>query len=279
MRQTPILLIAAAALHAAAILYCCAAAALPAPEHQTRNIAHRGASGYAPENTMAAFEKAVELGAEMTELDVHRSLDGHIVVIHDSDTNRTTGVVNRIQFMTIEEIRRLDAGSWMSEKFEGEPVPLLYDVLEWARDRIQVNVEIKSAGCEKKVAGMIEKLEMIDRVIVTSFHHEYIAKIKELNPDIRTGALVRDIESEDQLDDIIEECNPDAINPRYLALTEPLVDAAHERGLAVNVYTVNDPVTMKRLIGYGVDGIITNYPDLLEDILRSKAEKQQKKSG
>ncbi len=271
------LLVAIMCFQAAALLYCVAAGALPAPEYKTRIIAHRGASAYAPENTMASFEKARELGADMIELDIHRTLDGHIVVIHDPDTDRTTGVVNKIRFMKLSDIRKLDAGSWMSEKFKDERIPTLYEVLKWAKDKIQVNIEIKSDGCEKKVVKMVEKLDMTDQVIVSSFHHEYLLKIKELNPEIHTGALVGDINSKADLDKIIEACRPDAVNPRYIAVTRTIVKAAHKRGLAVNVYTVDDPVTMKRLIKYGVDGIITNYPDVLDGILKKYAEKQQKK--
>jgi len=247
------------------------AGALPPPLHGVRIIAHRGASGHAPENTMAAFEKAVELGAEMFELDVYRTLDGRIVVIHDADTERTTGVKNLITAMTLKQIKELDAGSWYGEEFKGEPIPLLGDVLEWASGTIQVNVEIKGSGCEERVVKMIEHFHMEDQVIVTSFHHEFLKTIREMNPDIRIGALVKDIESKKAIDKVIEDCNPDAINPRFLLVNKSIVDYAHEKGLAVNPYTINDPITMKRLIRAGVDGIITNYPEMLLEILEERA--------
>ncbi|HOO55984.1 MAG TPA: glycerophosphodiester phosphodiesterase family protein [bacterium] len=242
-------------------------------EYKTRIIAHRGASAYAPENTMAAFKAALDLKAEMFELDIHKTLDGKFVVIHDDTTERTTGFIGAVAFMNYSTIKNLDAGSLFNEKFKGEPVPLLKDVLKWAKGKIQVNIEIKSAGCEKAVVAYINKIDMKNDIIVTSFHHEYLKTIKEMDPDIRTGALVKDITSPSQLDEIIEACHPDAVNPRYILVNKKIVKEAHKRGLAVNPYTVNDAISMKKLISAGVDGIITNYPDVLRTVLENMNSK------
>ncbi|MFA6450262.1 MAG: glycerophosphodiester phosphodiesterase family protein [bacterium] len=240
---------------------------LQPPQGSVRVIAHRGASGYAPENTMAAFKKAVEMGPDMIEFDVHRTIDGKIVVMHDDATLRTTGVKNSLATMTYDEVSKLDAGSSFSKDFAGEKVPTLSEVLEFAKGKVQVNIEIKAPGCEEETVRLINKLGLKETAIVSSFDHNIIKKIKELDPEIKTGALVGDIGSAKNIDSIIENCHPDAINPRYLNVSKSQVKAAHEKGLAVNVYTVNDAVTMQRLIKAGVDGIFSNYPDMLKEVV------------
>lgn len=230
-------------------------------------IGHRGASAYAPENTMASFIKAYELGADMIELDIHVSMDGELIVIHDDDTERTTGTAGLVRLMNSSDILKLDAGSTMSEEFKDEKIPLLKDVLAWAKGKIKINIEIKSEGCEEKTVELLRKYEMTDMVIVSSFHHEYLKKIKELDPSIKTAALVKDISGIKDIKQVVEDCNPDAINPRFLLLNKKTVGIAHKAGLKVYPYTVNDPVSMKRMISAGVDGIITNYPDLVKDLL------------
>jgi glycerophosphoryl diester phosphodiesterase len=242
------------------------AAALPAlalsplPGRSIMVVGHRGASGYAPENTMAAFRIAHEQTADMVELDVYMSADGHVVIMHDKEVDRTTDGEGNIESMTLEQIRLLDAGSWMKPEFAGERVPTLDEVLEWARPRILVNIEIKGAGCEEKIVELVKKHGMIDKVIVSSFHHEYLAKIKDLEPAIKTGALFGDPMD---IEKIVESCHPDAINPKYTLVTADMVKQAHALGLQVNVYTVNDPLSMKQMIKYKVDSIITNFPDML----------------
>jgi len=223
-------------------------------------VGHRGASGYAPENTMAAFRMAHAQSADMIELDVYMSADGHLVVIHDKDVDRTTDGQGSIETMTVEQIKQLDAGAWLKQEFAGERVPTLDEVLEWAKHRIMVNIEIKGAGCEEQIVELVKKHEMTDKVIVSSFHHEYLAKIKKLDPAIATGALFGDPMD---LNEIIEACHPDAINPKYTLVTKEMVTQAHALGLQVNVYTVNDPLSMKQMIKFKVDSIITNFPDML----------------
>jgi glycerophosphoryl diester phosphodiesterase len=247
------------------LTFCVAAPAseLPASKYTVRVIGHRGASGYAPENTMVSYKKAFEMGAEMVELDIYKSADGVLTIMHDSNAKRTTGVDLEIEKTTYAEIAKLDAGSSFGKEFAGEQVPTLEQVLAWAAGKIQVNIEIKGDGCEEGVVSLINKYEMKNSVIVSSFNHAYLKKIKELDPDIQTGALVGDIAGKEDLDKIIEECHPDAVNPRFTGVDKKIVKAAHDRGLQVNVYTVNDPISMRMLIKAGVDGIITNFPDVL----------------
>jgi glycerophosphoryl diester phosphodiesterase len=240
---------------------------LKPPKGPVRVIGHRGASGYAPENTMASFKKAYEMGADMIEFDVHRTKDGEFVISHDGTTDRTTGTKMVIADTTYDELSKLDAGSSFSKDFAGEKMPTLKEVLEWAKGKIQINIEIKSPGCEKATVDLINKFQMKDSAIVTSFDHTIIKKIKELDPEIQTGALTGDIKNVKMIDDIVALCHPNAINPNYLYVNKKIVKAAHEKGLAVNVYTVNDAVSMQRLIKAGVDGIISNFPDVLKDVV------------
>lgn len=235
-------------------------------------VGHRGASGYAPENTMASFKLAHEMGADMVELDVYVSVDGTLVVMHDDTVDRTTDGTGRIEDMTLEQIQKLDAGAKFDEKFKGERVPTLEEVLSWAADKIEVNIEIKGAGCEPGVVELVRKYKMTDKVLVSSFHHEYLVKIKELAPEIKTGALIDDIKD---INAIVDECHPDAINPRYTQLGKKQVREAHDLGLKVNVYTVNDAVTMRMMISTGVDSIITNYPDVLIGIVDKKKKNKE----
>ena len=248
----------------------------PAPQkNKILNVGHRGASGYAPENTMSAFKLAKEMGADMVELDVYRTKDGVLVVMHDADVKRTTDGEGKIEEMMLEQVKKLDAGSRYNPKFAGEKIPALDEVLEWAvAADIQVNIEIKGAGCEELVLAAIEKYKMRDKIIVSSFHHDYIKKIEEADPGIKTGALVKDIEDIDAI--IAASGKPDAVNPRYNMVTKQIVDEAHKRGLAVNVYTVNDPLAMRQMISAGVDSIITNYPDRLGSLINKKKKAGQK---
>lgn len=236
-------------------------------------IGHRGASAYAPENTMASFKKAHELAADMIELDIHRSMDGELFVIHDDDTKRTTGTPGLIKLMSSSEIKTLDAGSWFGEEFAGEKIPTLEEVMEWAKGKIQINIEIKSEGCEEKTVALLKKYDMVSDVIVSSFHHEYLKKTNELNPDVVTAALVRDIEGAGDLKKVIEDCAPEAVNPRYLLLNKKAVSMAHKAGLKVYPYTVNDPISMKRMLSAGADGVITNNPDILRELIYGREEK------
>ncbi|MEW5946025.1 MAG: glycerophosphodiester phosphodiesterase [bacterium] len=230
------------------------------------NCAHRGASGAAPENTLAAFRAAVDAGADMFELDVRLTGDGQMVVIHDDALDRTTDGAGKVSALTLDEIKKLDAGAWFDEKFRGERVPTLRESLEFARGKIRVNIEIKEEGFEEQVVKLVEELDMVGGVFVSSFHHDVIRKIKDLNREILTGALVKVVDAA-ALDALVEKYRPDAINPRYIAVTPAVVKECRRRGLMVFVYTVNEPEMMKRLVRFGVDGVITNYPEKLKEII------------
>ena len=159
----------------------------------TRVIAHRGFSGAAPENTLAAFEKAIEVGADMFELDVLLSRDGRVVVIHDDTLDRTTDGEGKVAAFTLAELKKLDAGSWFSAEFAGERIPTLEEALRLAKGCILVNVEIKTEavgrGVVAKALEVIDELDMKDNVVISSFDPTALAKARELHPGIRTASL------------------------------------------------------------------------------------------
>jgi glycerophosphoryl diester phosphodiesterase len=157
-------------------------------------IGHRGAASLAPENTLASFRKAWENGAEMVELDVQRTKDGHLVVIHDDSVDRTTDGKGIVKDMTLGELKALDAGSWFSYEFRGEKIPTLEEVLDWSRGKIRIDMEIKNSkqypGIEKQITELIEKKGMEKEVIVTSFDPDCIKKMEKLSNEIGSGVLL-----------------------------------------------------------------------------------------
>ncbi len=232
-------------------------------------IAHRGASAYAPENTLAAFELAVEQGADLLELDVHLSADDQPVIIHDETLERTTTGAGRVRDFTLPALKRLDAGSWRGARFRGQRLQSLQEVLERFRDRIGFAVELKAGsgvypGIEGRVVSLLEVYDVVDRSIVLSFDHPALAVVRARNPDVGRVALI-DAGAE-PVPEKITAGVPEGATAVGLAarlVTRQRVRAVREAGLDVYVWTVNEPAVMDALIEWNVTGIITDAPDLL----------------
>ncbi|MGD9396966.1 MAG: glycerophosphodiester phosphodiesterase family protein [Candidatus Thorarchaeota archaeon] len=215
-------------------------------------IAHKGASGYAPENTLLSFQRAIDLEAHMIELDLRETLDGELVCVHDPTVDRTTNGIGAIHELTYKELRGLDAG-------EGEHIPLLTEVLRLASGKIKVNIDLKVIEVEQKLLDLIEDYKMIQDVLVSSFFHGTLGALRDLSENIETAVLI-----EVPIDDLVVyalDFNVNAINPDHKLVTLELVEEAHSVGLKVYPWTVNDLQTMKQLLAFGVDGLITDYPD------------------
>ncbi|MDO5500200.1 MAG: glycerophosphodiester phosphodiesterase family protein [Propionibacteriaceae bacterium] len=237
----------------------------------TQIWAHRGASAYAPENTLPAFALAEELGADGIELDVQLSADGEVVVIHDETLDRTTDAGGRIAELSLAEIRRADASGGAGER---TPVPTLAEVLAAVRPgRMVVNVELKNLtefypGLERAALDVIAASGMADRVIVSSFNHWSLKTVQQLAPAMRVGLLLSDgiyLPWEYAAD-----FGAAAIHPHWGFLRVPgLVDYAHAAGVAVHAWTVNAEADLVAVIGAGVDAVITNHPDVGLAVLRS----------
>lgn len=235
--------------------------------------AHRGASGYAPENTLAAFDLAVEQGAELIECDVHATADGQLIVHHDFNLARTTGHVAEIGQRTLEEVQRLDAGSWRGTQWAGERIPTLAQVLDRYAAQVFINVEIKVDDrpyprIEAEVARAIRDRSLQERVIVSSFDRATIERLRSIDPTLLCGFL-----SEDAPDDALEaaqDLGVTAIHLEASLITGPRLRQAHARGLGLLAWTVDDPVEMVRLVELGVDVVVSNYPDRLREVVLSR---------
>ncbi|MFD1863218.1 glycerophosphodiester phosphodiesterase [Planococcus chinensis] len=234
------------------------------------NVAHRGASGHAPENTMGAFHKGVEMKADYIEIDVQMTKDGELVVIHDTTVDRTTDGTGKVKSLTFEEIRQLDAGSWFSEAYAGEQVPTFDEVLDAFRGKVGILIELKAPelypGIEKKVADALVERNM-DRsnngkIILQSFNHESMKKSKELLPNLPHGILAgagwANV-TEEQLAQFAAYA--DYFNPSMHIVTEELVSDVHEAGMKIYPYTSRSQEQALRLFDLNVDGIITDYTE------------------
>jgi glycerophosphoryl diester phosphodiesterase len=241
----------------------------PSLEHIYANrplvLAHRGASAYAPMNTLAAFELALEQGADGIELDVHRTADDQLVIVHDFSVDETTDGSGVVAEMTLDEINALDAGSWYSESFIGVRVPTLDEVFELINRRAVINVEIKSLsadgdGVEALLADCIRRNHMAAHVIVSSFNPYALARFREAMPAVPIGFLYTPEFS--MLDDeVTRELRYEAIHPFHEIIDAEYVAEAHQNGRYINTWTVNDPVRARALASLGVDAIMTDYPD------------------
>jgi glycerophosphoryl diester phosphodiesterase len=247
------------------------------PGGRTRVIAHRGFSGAAPENTIAAIRAAVEIGADMAEIDVTLSADGHLIVIHDDTLDRTTDGRGAVSGLTLAELQRLDAGAWFAPRFAGERLPTLEAVLAEVEGRILLNVEIKSEavgrGIVDKVAAVIRARRMTDRVIVSSFAPAALEQMRAAAPEIRTAVLFNP-EHHSGLDpvDIVRGLGASAFNIKRTRLTRTMLLRCREAGIPVAVYTVNSPRRLRKVVDRGVHAVFTDHPEkMLEASGRSPA--------
>jgi glycerophosphoryl diester phosphodiesterase len=228
--------------------------------------AHRGASGVAPENTMAAFHKAVVQKADCIELDVQLSKDDQVVVFHDPTLKRTTNGRGRVSNKTLGELMALDAGLWFSEAFEGERIPTLDQVLAFARGRIGLNIEIKRQekrdSVVDKVVAFIEAFGMENDCCITSFEPMILALVKSRKASLRTGLIVGKRHNKK----LVRE-RWDILSVHHHAVSQNIVDACRQSRCELHAWTVNEIADMEKMITLGVDGIITNYPERLRRLL------------
>lgn len=233
-------------------------------------IAHRGDSGSAPENTMAAFERAVASGAHMVELDVQRTLDRTMIVFHDHILGRTTnghGHVRRLPYSSLED---LDAGSWFSEAFAGERIPKLADVLEFLRGRIYLNIELKpfddndptTVQDVHDLVHTVQKSGVADAMIFSSFDHRTLALVKHLDATIPTLAI--QIPGDKRLPSaIVASCGADAWGCALRELAHNRCNDARSHAIPYGVYTVNTAADLSLALSYGVQSVVTNEPSFI----------------
>ncbi|MCI6152655.1 glycerophosphodiester phosphodiesterase [Fusobacterium perfoetens] len=237
----------------------------------TKNFAHRGFSGCYPENTMLAFEKAVEVGADGIELDVQLTKDGEVVIIHDETIDRTTDGKGTVVSFTYEELQKFDA----SFKFRGQmgfnKIPTLREYFELVKDtNIITNIELKTGineyfGIEEKVWELIKEYKLEEKVIISSFNHYSILRMKKIAPSLKCGLL-----SETWIVDAgkyTENLGIECYHPHFANMTKDIVKEIKSHGIEINTWTVNKEEDMRDLIEKGIDIIIGNYPDLAKKII------------
>ncbi len=227
-------------------------------------IGHRGANNVAPENTLKSFKKAIELGADYIEFDIHKSKDGKIVVMHDSSTFATTGHKGSIRRMTLEELKELDCG-------EGEKIPTLREVIELAKGKIGLQIEIKAKSLADSLVSLLKSENLIESTLISSFLHEELLKIKKIEPNLKVATLepiTTKISKEWSylggiiINAITYSCH--AVHPLYNLVNQKFVDFVHKNNLKINIWTVNSRAAMKKFVRMGVDGLIT------DNILKAK---------
>jgi glycerophosphoryl diester phosphodiesterase len=276
--------------------------------HMSKNkplvIAHRGARSLAPENTLAAAQKAYDLGADLWELDVAVTADGELVLMHDDTLERTCNVKEvfpdrapwNVWDFTLAEIQTLDCGSWFNRKdpfgqvqagkvpfedqksYTGEQAPTLKAALQFTQEHHwRVNVELKEQPTEpltrasiEKTVSLITEMGMDDglQAVISSFNHEYLRRVRELNPNIPVQAIISKLIR--NLPDYLDELGAEACNPKINTWSYQKMAAMESQGVHFNVWTVNDELVMKALINSGVSGIITDYPQTLIALLEQQ---------
>ena len=237
----------------------------PVPPPRPLVIGHRGASADAPENTIAAFELALEQGADGIELGVHLSSDGHPVVIHDFTLERTTDGVGPVGGRSVRELKRLDAGGWYGRRFRGQRVQTLQEVLERFRDRARFWIELpghpaRYPGIEERVVSMVEIYDVVDRVLVQSFDPAAIARVRALNREIPVGALVARVPLPPE---VLRPGAAAAVGLDARLATDAVLAEIRRAELDCYVRTVDEPAQMDRLVAWGVSGLVTDRPGLL----------------
>jgi len=239
---------------------------------QVDNIAHRGATGYAPENTVAGFDLAVDMKADYIEIDVQRSKDGELVVIHDTSVDRTTDGTGKVGDLTFDYLRSLDAGSWKGEQFAGEPIPTFEEILDRYHGKVGILIELKAPelypGIEEQVADKLKERNLDkpqnEKIIIQSFNFESMKTMDQLLPNVPIGVLTSN--RADTTAEALQEFSAyaDWFNPSYGIVTEELVNQVHSLGMQIGSWTVRSQDAADFLFEMDVDAIITDYPDYVD---------------
>ena len=216
-------------------------------------IGHRGARAYAPENTLTSFKKAIEIGVDAVELDVRKTKDNQLVVIHDADVKRTTNGEGLVGELTLKEIKDFDAG-------DGEKIPTLEETLDFLDKKVKVFVELKEAGIEDQVLSIVHGKGLEKNVVIVSFLEDALKKVRELNKDIETGLIYA--KHKNPLKTALE-LKANYLLALYRFTHTANVEKAHECGLKVVVWTINNPEEAEEYAKKGVDGIASDKPDIL----------------
>jgi glycerophosphoryl diester phosphodiesterase len=239
---------------------------------QVDNVAHRGATGYAPENTIAGFDLAVDMKADYIEIDVQRSKDGELVIIHDTTVDRTTDGTGKVGDLTLQQLQGLDAGSWKGESFTGESIPTFEEILDRYHGKVGILIELKAPelypGIEEQVAEALKERNLDqpqnEKIIIQSFNFESMKKTDKLLPKVPVGVLTSN--RTHTTSEALKEFSTYAewFNPSYGIVTEEVVDQVHAQGMQIGSWTVRSQEAADFLYEMNVDAIITDYPDYVD---------------
>jgi glycerophosphoryl diester phosphodiesterase len=237
--------------------------------NETDIVAHRGASGYTPENTLVAFDKAVEMKADYIEMDVQRSKDGKLVIIHDPTVDRTTNGIGEVKDLTYQQLKRLDAGSWKGIQFTGEKIPSFEEILDRYDGEIGMLIELKSPelypGIEEQIVQVLKERNLDhphnEEIIIQSFNMNSMKKMNFLLPKMPIGILTSDKKHTSK--HALKELSTfaDYFNPHYLMLTDQIVSQAHSYGMKVSPWTVRSQEAANFVSEKNIAAIITDYPE------------------
>ena len=227
-------------------------------------------SAYAPENTIAAFDKALDLGVDHVEMDLHFSGDGQIVVIHYDSVDRTTNGTGPVASHTLAQLKKLDAGSWFGDGFSGERVPSLVELLERYKGRLYFHLEVKARAehLSARAIDLVRGYGWSDSVTITSFQKKRLEEARAYAPELPTGWLAREVE-----ESMVEQARRMGIAeicPHADSVTSELVECLHRNGFNVRAYGVEDEESMRRLVDVGVDGMTIDFPDKLAEYLTAR---------
>jgi glycerophosphoryl diester phosphodiesterase len=230
-------------------------------------VAHRGASGLAPENTLSAIRQALELGVDAIEIDVRRTKDSAIVLLHDATLQRTARLPQAVADLTLDELRKIDVGSWFAPDFAGERVPTLAEALSLTKGKAVLAVEVKPDDITDDVLSVIIQENAAEWVNVMSFHDDVVRRAREVAPPMATGLIVSARPEENVAQQAINlvrrvaQCGASVLSLSHYAVNSTLIYEVRRRGVALWTWTVDDPQRMREVVECGVDGIITNFPD------------------
>lgn len=237
-----------------------------------RIFAHRGFSGRYPENTMTAFEAAVDCGVDGIELDVHLSKDGEVMIMHDEALSRTTGRDGIVSDYTRAELEAIGVGKSDDGEWNSHPtIPSLEEYFSVIGGRVVTNIELKTAplyypGIEEKVAALIRRFSLEDRIIISSFNWLSVLRMKQLAPELEYAMLFSGMRLE-RMGTLFREMDIRYFHPDLRIIDEGVVGDFHDNGVGVNVWTVNDEEGIRRCLSLGVDSVITNYPDMARKVI------------
>lgn len=233
-------------------------------------FAHRGGRRWAPENTLIAFQKALDAGCDGIEFDVQRCASGELVVIHDDNLSRTTNGIGLVKDATLPELKRLSAGAWYAKEFASEKIPTLDEVLSLVSGKLILNIEIKNApvsypGIEDDLLSLLESYEFQDRLIISSFDHQFMLRLHNMQTGLKLAVLADAILID--LKEYAVKLGAKFWHPCWGSLTQSAIEDAHQAGLEVNAWTINEQRDWVSAAKYGLDAIITDDPEGLKKLI------------